>query len=373
MTTRDIKFLQQSRRDFLTSSVKLAGLAGAFGLVQPHASALAAEPEKPSELFVRAWGGAWSDALKQKVSDEFSKLTGITVTHDNTYHAEMKTKIWEAQAQNRTPPVHINWDVSDIAYESAVHGACVDLADLPVIADMKAAAVPVGVTGVPYLNPYLYVYALIYRPSKFPDGAPKSWKVLLDPQFKGRIVATSSGNGIIHAAQVAAGGKVSDMPDNMQAGWDFIAEFRKQNPLLGKDEDMTKWWEQNEADVALNIISNVTDIRDKGGDVAWTVPEEGAYATNDCLWVPKGFPQNEEYWAKQYVNFAMTKDPNQNWCDALALPGLNKGFVAPAKFKDDPAYPTTDEQLKKVFFIPSEIQVKHWDEWVLKYKSIMNI
>lgn len=368
MTGKDLTFLPQSRRRFLTGS---AGLA-ALGVTGPYGRALAQAPKKPNELIVRAWGGAWSKALKEHVSDPFYKLTGISVAHDNTLHYEMKTKIWQAQAQNRTPPVHVDWDVSDIAFESAARGSCVDLADLPVLAEMKPAAVPSRVTGVPYINPYLYTYALIYRPSKFPNGAPTSWKALLEPRFKRRIALMSAGYGIIHIAQLTAGGKIGDIPDNMDAGWDFVSAVRKQEPMLGKDEDMTKWWEQNEADLAITMISNFTAIRDKGGDVAWTIPSEGGYATNDCLWVPKGLPAHEEYWAKQYVNFALTKAPNQGWCDALALPGLNKGFVASDKFRNDPAYPTTDEQFAKVFFLPSETMVKHWDKWVLKFKSIMN-
>lgn len=333
----------------------------------------AAEPEKPGEMIVRAWGGSWSKALEDYVSKPFTEQTGIKILHDNTFHTEMKTKIWQAQAQKRSLPCHIDWDTAANAQSSAQHGAAVDLSDLPNLAEMKPLAVPQGVQGTPYVNMYVYVYCMGYAPSKFPNGKPDSWQVMLEPQFKNRIALFSSGNGTIHISQIAAGGKLSDYPDNMDAGWKWIEALRAQNPLLGKDEDLTRWAQQREMDVSMNSIADMIDYKKGGGDIAWTVPKEGAYATTDCLWVPKGLPENEEYWAKQYINFAMNAEASQRWCDALGNPSLHKKFVAPAEYADDPAYPSKDADFEKLVILPMEMEVKYWDEWVLKFKSIMNV
>jgi putative spermidine/putrescine transport system substrate-binding protein len=364
-----------SRRQVLLAGATATGawLMGRPTLPLATSSARAAEPDKPEEMYVRAWGGNWAQSMEEAVSKPFTEKTGIRVVTDTTFHMEMKTKIWQAQAQNRLPPVHVNWDVSDIAYESALHGSCVDLSDLSNLSGMRKEALPQGVPGVPYVSMYTYVYALTYVPSKFPDGTPDTWQVLLEPRFKGRVGLYSSGNGIVQMAEVVAGGTIADYPDNMEAGWDFIEKVRGQDPLLGKDEDMTKWFQQGEVDVACNILTNAIDLKKNGAEIAWTVPKEGAYAAQDCLWVPKGFPDNETYWAKQYVNFAMTKSVNQAWCDALGLPGLHKDFEAPPEFQGDPAYPTTQEQFDHLIIIPTKIKNEHWDDWVLRYKSIMNI
>ena len=79
MTGPSKPFLNLGRRRFLQG----VGLAGAAGLVgMPFGRAFAAEPEKPKEIIVRAWGGSWVDSLKAGVSDPFTKLTGIAIRHD---------------------------------------------------------------------------------------------------------------------------------------------------------------------------------------------------------------------------------------------------------------------------------------------------
>ncbi|MBZ9726318.1 extracellular solute-binding protein [Mesorhizobium sp. CO1-1-11] len=364
-----------TRREILKSTVA-TGIAAALGAgvtLSARPARSAGEPDKPSQLIVRAWGGSWSKALEDTVSKPFTEMTGIKVVHDNTFHTEMKTKIWQAQAQKRELPCHVTWDTTANAVTSARHGSAVDLSDLSNIPQMRDIAVPSGAGGIPYINMYIYVYCMGYAPSKFPAGAPDSWAAFLDPKFKGRVGLFSSGNGTIHIAQIAAGGKLSDYPDNMEAGWKWIEAVRAQNPVLGKDEDITRWVQQREIDVSMNAIADMIDFKRAGGDIAWTVPKEGAYATTDCLWVPKGLPENEEYWAKQYINLSMKDEVSQKWCDLLGNPSLNKKFVAPKDFANDPAYPSKEEDFKRLVILPMDVEVDNWDKWVLRFKSIMNV
>jgi putative spermidine/putrescine transport system substrate-binding protein len=310
-----------------------------------------AEVAKPESLIVCAWGGAWQGSLDKGVSAPFTNETGIGVLYDNTYSAEMRTKVLQAIAQSRRPPVDLMWDISNEAAEAAVQGACVDLSDLPNLKDMSDPAIPKEFDGVPYIAMYSYVLTLTYVTSKFPDGPPTSWEVLFEPRFKGRIGLYSTGNGVIQLAAIAAGGTLADYPDNLDAAWAWIEKLRTQDPLLGTDEDMTKWFQQGEVDLAINLLSNVIELKHSGMDIAWTVPKEGAYYATDCLWVPKGLPDDVTHWAKEYVNFAMGAKAQEVWCNSLGLPCLRKGFVAPPEFVGDPAYPTTEEEFKLLFKI----------------------
>src|SRR5690606_8038595 len=210
-------------------------------------------------------------------------------------------------------------------------------------------------------------YVLAYRPGAFPDGPPTSWKVLLEPRFKGRIALYNAGTGFHFPAQVDGGGKLEDNPDNMQAAWDFIAEVKKQQPLLGEDPDFTTWFQKGEIDVACTISTNAREAQKNGIDIAWVVPEEGAKFDTDGLWVPKGLPENELYWAKQYVNFALSKEAQQVWLDGLGLPGVVPGLEPPADLADDPAYPTTGEDFNKLIRISSKVQVENESDWFAKF------
>ena len=55
--------------------------------------------DKPSEIIVRAWGGAWGEALQAGVADGFTAETGIPVRLDFTEDNEIKPKIWAASTR----------------------------------------------------------------------------------------------------------------------------------------------------------------------------------------------------------------------------------------------------------------------------------
>jgi putative spermidine/putrescine transport system substrate-binding protein len=212
---------------------------------------------------------------------------------------------------------------------------------------------------------------LAYRPEAFAGGAPKSWKDLLDPKFKGRIAFYNDGIGFHFPAQVAGGGKLEDIPANMQPAWDFIAKMKEQAPLLGEDPDFTTWFQKGEIDAACTISTNAREAKKNGIDIKWVIPEEGAKFDTDGLWIPKGLPENELYWAKEYINFSLTKDAQQVWLDGLGLPGVVPGVNPPADLVGDPSYPTKEEDFKHLIRISSKVQVENESEWFSKFKAIM--
>jgi len=365
--TEKTSILALSRRKFLGGAAALGGVA----MTGFTTRAFGQEPAKPAEIIVRAWGGSWVDSLKAGVSDPFTAATGIAVRHDLTEDNEIQPKVWAAVAQGRVPPIHINWDTTTNATKSALRGVTEDLSDLSNLAATPDLAKPVGLEGYPIVNTYGYVYVLAYRPEAFPEGPPKSLQVLLDPKFKGRIALYNDGIGFHFPAQVAGGGKLEDIPGNMQPAWDFIAKVKEQAPLLGEDPDFTTWFQNGEIDLAVTISTNAREAKKNGVDVAWTVPEEGAKFDTDGLWIPKGLPENELYWAKEYINFAITKDAQQVWLDGLGLPGVVPGLTPPADLVGDSSYPTTEEDFKHLIRISSQIQVENESAWFGEFKKIM--
>lgn len=363
----DQKSILASRRKFLGGAAALSGIA-ASGIAT---RVFAQEPAKPAEIIVRAWGGSWVDSLKAGVSDPFTAATGIAVRHDLTEDNEIQPKVWAAVAQNRVPPIHINWDTTTNATKSALRGVTEDLSDLSNLAGTTELAKPVGLEGYPIVNTYGYVYVLAYRPEAFPDGAPTSLQVLLDPKFKGRIALYNDGIGFHFPAQVAGGGKLEDIPGNMQPAWDFIRKVKEQAPLLGEDPDFTTWFQNGEIDLAVTISTNAREAKKNGVNIAWTVPEEGAKFDTDGLWIPKGLPENELYWAKQYINFAITKEAQQVWLDGLGLPGVVPGLTPPADLVGDASYPTKPEDFEHLIRISSQVQVENESTWFGEFKKIM--
>lgn len=362
--------LKVSRRNFMAGAAGLGAAAGLNGLGLSGAFAQD-EPAKPAEIIVRAWGGVWVDSLKAGVSDPFTAATGIAVRHDLTEDNEIQPKVWAAVEQGRVPPINVNWDTTVNATKSALRGVTEDLADLSNLAGLLPFAKPAGFEGVPLVNTYAYVYVLAYREEAFPDGPPTSWNILLDPRFKGRVAIYNDGIGMHFPAVIAGGGTVADIPENMQPAWDWFAKLRANEPLLGEDPDFTAWFQNGEIDVACTISSNAREARNNGIKVDWTVPQEGAKVDTDCLWIPKGLPEADLYWTKQYVNFALTREAQQKWLDGLGLPGVVPGLTPPADLVGDLSYPTNDEEFAKLIFVAPTVQAQYQSEWFAKVKEIM--
>lgn len=355
-----------TRRTLLKSAAGAAALGAVGTLARP-----ALAQDKPPELIVRAWGGVWGDALQAGVADGFTAATGIPVRLDFTEDNEIQPKIWSAVDQNRPPPIHVNWDTTTNATKSALRGVCADLGDLSNLEGLLPVAKPSGVEGWPIVNTYAYVYVMAYRDEAFPDGAPDSWQVLLDPKFKGRIALYDDGIGFHPVAVVAGGGTVDDIPGNMEPAWQFLRKLKAQEPLLGEDPDFTNWFQQGEIDVACTIISNAREAKMNGVKVSWTVPKEGCKLDTDALWVPKALPENETYWAKQFVNHALTKEAQEKWCGMLGLPGVAPGITPPADLVGDIAYPTKPEDFARFIRVPTPVLVEHESEWFAKFNEIM--
>jgi putative spermidine/putrescine transport system substrate-binding protein len=327
--------------------------------------------DKPSEIIVRAWGGVWVDSLDQGVSQRFTDETGIAVRHDLTEDNELQPRLWAAVDQGRTPPIHVNWDTSTNATKSALRGVTEDLGDLANLADMLPAAKPAGFDGVPMINMYSYVYVLAFRDEAFPDGPPDSWQIMLDPRFKGRVALYNDGIGFHPSAQIAGGGSFEDIPDNMEPAWDFIRQLKEQQPLLGEDPDFTAWFQNREIDVACTILSNARAAKQNGIPVSWTVPKEGAKVDTDAMWIPRGLPENELYWAREYVDLAMSQEAQQVWMDGLGLPGLRPGLTPPADLDGDPGFPQTPDDFARLISVPTRVLVEHESDWFQAFKEIM--
>lgn len=355
-----------NRRRFLKGSALATG-----ALALPQFAFADGHTKKPGELIVRAWGGAWGESLQAGVADPFTEATGIPVRLDFTEDNEIKPKIWAAVDQGRVPPIHVNWDTTTNATISALRSVTVDLGDLKGLDGLLSIAKPTGIDGWPLVNTYSYVYVCAYRPEAFPDGPPESWRVMLDPKFKGRVALYDDGIGFNPIAVIAGGGSMSDIPDNMEPGYQFYRDLKKNEPLLGEDADFTTWFQNGEIDIACTISVNARAAKQKGINVEWTVPKEGCKVDTDGLWIPKGLPANEEYWSKRFIEFAITREAQEKWCSLLGLPPVYPGLEPPADLAGDPAYPTAPADFEKLVSVPSPVLVENQPIWFSKFSEIM--
>ncbi len=330
-----------------------------------------AEPPKPDQLIIREWPGTWGEAMQATVLKMFTERTGIPMVVDYRVDGAMSTMIQVAAAQGRQPPVDIFYTMENQAYKDAARGLMLPLTpqDIPNLDAMLPNARPIVMQdgGWPYVNVGSDVAMLVYREAAFPKGPPQSLTVLFDPRFKGRVLGSTESLGSIELVALANDWHV---PGDMDKIWSFIADrLKSQDPILGGDPVVVNALERGEADLAFTYPANVMGLEHAG--VAWTLPKEGMAGASEGIWIPRGLPESNTYWAKQFVNFLLSREVLETYCAKLYIPCFRRDMSPPPQARNDPNFPRTPEQFAAIHSLPLADATTHEVEWDARYDSIM--
>lgn len=160
--------------------------------------------------------------------------------------------------------------------------------------------------GESYAVPWTRVYySLIYNTNEFSE-APTSWDVTWDEAYEGRISVMDQAFARVGTTALYLG-QDPLAPDDLGAIRDALIE---QKPLV------PKYWQdyQNGMELFLNeeaIVGQLTAGRSRmamsqGGNVNWTVPEEGCLTMIDTFIIPKDAENVDE--AHALIDFLIRPD-----------------------------------------------------------------
>ncbi|MBI4331730.1 MAG: extracellular solute-binding protein [Chloroflexi bacterium] len=150
-----------------------------------------------------------------------------------------------------------------------------------------------------YVSPPVTINTDLVKPDEM-----KSWKGLLSPKLKGRIVINdpTAGGGGGQKAMMMLGFRIMD--------WDFVREVIEQEPVLSRDDRMIVEWIARgkyplSIDGSRELIFNWTK---EGAPLLQVVPSEGGYVTSGTgnVYFPKGSPHPNA--AKVFINFLLSKE-----------------------------------------------------------------
>ena len=145
--------------------------------------------------------------------------------------------------------------------------------------------------GVPYLWGPDY---LIYDADVIPE-APKSWSIVWDPTYAGKVSLYDDISNIYLIGQMLGLDKVDktalyNMTDDQLAY--AKDELVKLNPAVRKywvsAGELSDLFANKEVAVAVGWPLTVSDVNEKGRNLAWTIPEEGCTGWMDRLMIVKG-------------------------------------------------------------------------------------
>ncbi len=321
--------------------------------------------DKIEELKVMTWplSSLWGQALKECVSEPFTKKTGIPVRHIEFTTVDFPPVLIRALEKKERPPCDVIYGNTIPAIHLAKKGFCDPLEEdeFPVLKQVSHRARPVaeGLSGWPFVIVYDVRYVMMYRDDAFPDGPPHSWEVMVAPKFKGRVSLYPGGKGFFPIAQITGGGTIEDIPYNMEPCWNFLKHLRPQVRVLEFNKKMTEHIKKGEVDIHCTVLTNIIEWKDKGYGVSWHVPKEGISSGDDALFVPAGLPEEASHMAKQYVTFSLEKDIQSSWCKRLGLCPIHRGIEKPERFINDRAYPDGPDDYEKTLFVPNSITEKY--------------
>jgi putative spermidine/putrescine transport system substrate-binding protein len=319
---------------------------------------------------VLSWGGPWNDALRTAVSDPFECLTGVRVRHKIHVGLGLPDRLVQALSSRTRPDVDVVWCNALAAMRAARSGFChlLDPSVVRTLTELNPRAMTVGSQLAPFVMTYSVPYVLVFRESIFRHHPPASWGALLDDCVAGKVALYPDGNGIHAIAQRLGGGSIADIPRKMSACWRFLQNLAPRVGMLAYSTELASALGRGEIDLAIRALPNAIAFRRTFPDVAWIAPREGVPDTMDALWVPRNLPAATAEIALRYVNFALTRPVQTEWCALLGALPVNRESIVPSVVEQSNLPTKLDDD--RLLYIPDHLKLEYEQEWRRRFVNI---
>ncbi len=200
-------------------------------------------------------------------------------------------------------------------------------------------------------------YVIAYNTAKVSKAdAPRRWKDLADPKWKGKLVHAHPGySGVVMTGITGLLG--------VMGGWDYYAALTKNNPLVVQSaEDPPMKVAGGEAWVGAAGEYNFYRAAKKGNPIEIVFPEEGAPFVSSANAILAKAPHPNA--AKVFTDFLFSKDAQQILAD--------DGLYVP---NEQVTYPKGKRPLKEIKLIkvdPEEME-KRDDEIKKKFRELFGV
>jgi putative spermidine/putrescine transport system substrate-binding protein len=229
-------------------------------------------------LVAATFPGTWNEAHRQILAPAFAKRTGASVTQSIILGHDQVSRL--VAAKGGKPPFDVAIFDTPQVLDAAKQGLIVDYPKdkspnfkdlLPEFQDKWGPRITMQVIGIGY-NP---------KKIKTP---PKTWDVLWDPQYKGRVglTALNSQLGIAFLAELnrVRGGKDTDFEPAFKALRELLPNVGAIGANLGAYATL---WQQEQIDIAPYNFNFVQTLKGKGVPVEFAIPSSGAAGWHTSL------------------------------------------------------------------------------------------
>lgn len=256
------------------------------------------------ELVVAAFGGAYTDALKKNIST-FEKANNVKVAFVPASGADALAKA----AGREVDVIH-----ADLAW--GLRGEARGLFEKlnPAVVSNLGALYPKARFSEYGVITNFGQYGIAYNP-KLVNATPTSWFDLFKPEYKGRVTTTGFDAANIELLVLFAklnGGS----EDNIDPGFKKMAELgRNISVFYSQHPQLLDLFRSGDVVMARWLRGRVDWANEKGVEVKFAVPKEGALALVSTVHVVKGRPNTEL--AMKFVNHLLGKESQIEYAKAL--------------------------------------------------------
>lgn len=196
--------------------------------------------------------------------------------------------------------------------------------------------------------PYMWgTIGIGYRKSAV-DGAPESWKAVLDSdRHSGRIALMGDGPTVIQMALKYLGHPLNDTDPGHIAEAEALLIRQKPHVKVFAEDNGQDLLLSGEVDICMEWNGDILQIMAEDGDIGYIVPVEGGLLWQDCLCVPRGAPHPEN--AHAFINFILDAQVGAAIADFIqyATPNAAARKLMDVAYNSNPAIFPSDETIRR--------------------------
>lgn len=317
------------RRDLLKIG---SGLAVAPALSLAPSLARAAD----NDVVVGTWGGDYENLLQKFIAPSMTKA-GINVVYD-TGNAVARTTKLKAEHGSRRGSMDVAL-LGDLDMYEAYRGEALAAPDAKLVPNLVNVYDQFRTS---YSIPHIFsAMVIVYNKDKF-KTPPDSFKLALDPEYKGRVgFSDLLFNFNTLFVGLAGGGKA----DSFEPGEKFLTELKKNQPkVYPSNEAVAAAFKSGEIWMACMWKARALQWRDAGLPVEYVIPKEGAIPVTFEGAVPKNSRNPKAAW--QYANALLDPQGQQQFARAMGYAPTVRNAGLPPDLQARVGF--TEEELKRI-------------------------
>lgn len=347
------------RREFLMGASALGALSAASFPFGPARAA------NPANMTVMTWGGLWGDSLAAGVDTPFTAQTGVPVIQDRSAPLERITKLSVNLDNQIFDLVQLHDGLFPLAQRRGVlEEINYDSPNLSHVGDLYPSF-----RHTHWIGQIFSAVGIAYNADEVKDP-PKSWADLWRPEFRGRIVIPDVSHSI--GTYIVAIGAIADGkdPKDGDAGLDRFRDLMALDPIIARDTDsIMSAFSTGEAVIGLLYKSQTFTVRDRGVNVEWVFPEEGAISISWGTGIAKNTPNLDL--AEKYLNLTLEPEGQGHFTRAFNYPGSNAkmlGFLDP-ELRGRVEF--SEEEIGRLINLDHEFMSDQRNDWMDRWNRIV--